>query len=171
MHGEGCTTPLRGHARLQPAEFSQISLDDVAKNLVLFAGIFVWSVLFGFSSLLQLNERLSVQATHRRVLDELTRVGGVLSLGGNLFPSLIAKLTFNLLTSYHRRANFRQISRTGGQQTLFYQLKQGGIDSPLRVCCGCVNLLSIPHILADKGVKKGFKLGFFIKVSEFDLMW
>ena len=48
--------------------------------------IFVSSLLFGFCSLLQLDERLSVQATHWRVLDELTREGGVLSLGENLFP-------------------------------------------------------------------------------------
>ena len=71
-HSEGRTTPLRGHACLQPGEFSQISLDDVAKNFMLFAMVFVGSLLFGFRSLLQLDERLSVQATHRRVLDKLT---------------------------------------------------------------------------------------------------
>ena len=150
-------------------EFSQVSLDDVAKNFVLFPMIFVRSLLFGFHSLLQPDERLSVQATHRRVLDKLTREGGVLLLGENLFPSLIAKLTFNLLTSHHHRANFRQISQIGGQQTLFYSLEQGGIDSLLRVCRGCLNLLSIFHILTDKGVQKGFKLGFFMNLSEFDL--
>ena len=101
---------------------------------------------------------------------ELTREGGMLSLGENLFPSLIAKLTFNLFTSHHRRANFRQISRSSRQQTLFQRLKQRGIDSLLRVCRGCPNLLSIFHIVTDKGVQKGLKLGFFVKLSEFDLL-
>ena len=109
-------------------------------------------------------------ATHWRVLDELSREGGVLSLGKNLFPSLIAKLTFNLFTSHHRRANFRQISRSSRQQTLFQRLKQREIDSLLRVCRGCPNLLGIFHILTDNGVQKGLKLGFFVKLSEFDLL-
>ena len=128
--------------------------------------IFVMLLLFGFCFLLQLDERLSVQATHWGVFDELTREGGVLSLGENLFPSLIAKLTFNLLTSHHRRANFRQISRSSRPQTLFQRLKQRGIDSLLRVCRGCPNLMSIFHILTDKGVQKGLELGFFVKLSE-----
>ena len=37
------------------------------------------------------------------------------------------------------------------------------------MCRGCLNLLSILHILRDKGVQKVFKLGSFIKLSEFDL--
>ena len=167
-HSEGCTTPIRGHARLQPAEFSHISLDDVAKNLVLFAMIFVRSLLFGSRSFLQFDERLSMQAKHRRLLDKLTRAGGVFLFGENFFSSLIAKLTFKLLTSQHRRANFRHIWGTGGQQTLFYRLKQGGADSLLRLCCGCLTLLSIFHIFTDKRVQKSFKLRFFTKLSEFD---
>ena len=109
-HGEGCTTPLGGDARLQPAEYSQISLDDVATNFVLFAMTFLWSLLFWFCSLLQLDERLSVKATHRRVVNKVTRQSGVLPLDENLFPLVIAKLTFNLLNSHHRRAYFCQIS-------------------------------------------------------------
>ena len=105
----------------------------------------------------------------RRVLDELSRQQGVLSPGENLCPSLIAKLTFNLLNSHHGRANFPQISATGGQQTFFYRLKHRGIDFLLRVCRECLNLLSILHILTDKGLRKVFKLWRFIKISEVDL--
>ena len=32
-----------------------------------------------------------------------------------------------------------------------------------------MNLLSTPHILTDKRVQKGFKLGSFLKLSELDL--
>ena len=131
--------------------------------------ILVRSLLLWFCSFLQLDEPLSLQATDRRVLVKLTRNCGVFPFSKNVFSSLMAELTCNLLTSHNCRPKFRRILRTGGQQNLFYPLKQGGVDSLLRVLRESLNLLSMLCILTDKRVKNSFKLGFFLTFFEFDL--
>ena len=52
--------------------FGRFLWKSVAKTFVLCPFIFVRSLLFTFCSFLQLDERLSVQATHGRVLHRLT---------------------------------------------------------------------------------------------------